>query len=127
YGLTFRADHPWNVPSPGTVMLLRNEWLVWMKASGLHRVVCFLPVAWVVLSLAVTELKRPAFYLLYPCAILNLAPSWLVEPRYCLPFLVLFLLLRERRSPAVETANLVWSILVAGVLVAGTARGWFFL
>jgi hypothetical protein len=126
YWFTFHADHPYNNLRPPDPFL-RNWLLVWLEASALHRVLFFVPVAWAFLSLVVTRLQKPAFALLYPCAVLFLAPSWLVEPRYAIPFLVLFLVLREGQPLVTEIASLGWCVLLSGLLLVGTAREWFFL
>ena len=123
YWFICRFDHPYNENR----WFLRNRLL---RATG-HilwwKVAFFGLAALSILSLAVTELKESGFRLLYPFAILNLVPSWLVEPRYALPSLGLLLVLRARRSWLLEWATLVWFALLSLLFIGAMSQRWFFL
>ena len=57
-----------------------------------------------------TTLKRKELVLLYPLSIVLLLPSWIIEPRYHLVPILLFIVFRERQSRAVEFALIVLGI-----------------
>jgi alpha-1,2-glucosyltransferase len=116
-------DHPYNDWN----FYLRNKVLNHVEESPFWRALFYLAVVAAVLSLAVTELKEKSFYLLYPVALLSLAPSWLVDPRYAIPALSLLVLFRTRRSWAVEWSNLAWCATLSLFVLDGTFREVFFL
>jgi len=116
-------DHPYNQWD----RLLRNKILRYVGSNALYGAIFFGTVALALLSLAATQLKEASFFLLYPMAILHLAPSWLIDPRYSIPALAMFVLCRARSSWLVEGANLAWSALLSLFILDGTIRQAFFL
>ena len=122
---TFRVDHPWNSPSDD--YFLRNRLLDAMTSSMAAGIVTSAAVALAALSLCVIRLRQPIHYLVYPFAILSVAPSWLIEQRYYLPAFALFMLFRESASPRVERAILAVNSGVALWLHFGVVNAWFFL
>jgi len=113
YLLTFRGDHPMN-QLPG---YLRNERLQFALHNIWTRLLFFLPIAWAVLGLLVTPLRRPVDYWLYPFWVLVLLPVWLVEQRYYLPGFALLLLFRVPASPGIERGLLAWQVLLSGLFL----------
>ncbi len=122
---TFVNDHPDNQAMYS--FFLRNRILVFFTASVALKLLFFLPVAYSVLSLAVTRLWHRSFVLLYPLTVIFLVPSWLIEQRYYLIPFILFVLVRERRSNALEYITTVLYVMVSLGLLAGIAQGAFFL
>lgn len=118
-----RFDHPYNRWD----RFLRNKFLIRIVDNPAFAALFFVAVAVALLSLAATRLKDRSFYLLYPVAVLSLAPSWLIDPRYAIPALALFVLFRTRSSWLVESANLGWSAALSLLILDGTARQAFFL
>jgi alpha-1,2-glucosyltransferase len=118
-----RFDHPYNTWS----YCLRNHVLNWMATSDLHRLAGFAAATLVLLSLAVTPFRESSFLLLYPVAAMSLAPCWLIDPRYIIPALSLFTLMRVRREWSVEWANLAWCALLSLLLLDVTFEGKYFL
>jgi hypothetical protein len=136
--LTFVNDHPYNQitvrtfkyisnPPVGHAPFLRNELLHLATRSAVTRTVFFVPVLLSCLVLATTRLVQPRFLLLYPLLLALLTPSWLIEQRYSLVPLVLLLLARERRSPALEYATAALGLLASVCVAAGIGRQLFFL
>ncbi len=123
YMLTFVNDHPNNQLD----YFLRNKILMFSTSSLLWKSVFFVPTAFATLSLAVTRLKRPSHYLLYPVTVLALIPSWLIEQRYFLVPFALFLAFRERRHWIVEWAHVVLYTGLTGFFLWGIREGRFFL
>jgi hypothetical protein len=129
YAATFEVTHPYNLNM--SLSFVHNHVLAWATASPLHKAIFFLPMTWAILSFAVTPLARPSFYLLYPTWVLLVTPHWMIEQRYALPCLVLFLLLRRRETWFTETLLLIWFLMLStwsmaitsGLLYVGGDRG----
>jgi alpha-1,2-glucosyltransferase len=135
---TFANDHPYNqlsiqaLQSSDTQLVeyapfLRNELLHLATQSVLAKTLFFIPVLLSCLVLRKMKLVQPRFLLIYPLLLLLLAPSWLIEQRYCLVPLALLLLARERRSPALEYATAALSFAGSMYVAYGIVRYRFFL
>jgi alpha-1,2-glucosyltransferase len=111
FAVGFRIDHPYNYIHG----FLRNEILMWVNPSSLHRLVFFVPVALAALGLFATPLCQPR-WLLYGASLLVLLPEWLVEQRYYLVAMTLFLLLRAPGSPRVERVQMAYGLGLSGIL-----------
>jgi alpha-1,2-glucosyltransferase len=120
---TFRVDHPFNKFEG----FLRNEMLSAVATNLALKHVFFVFAAGGLASLYVTRLRRPALYLVYPLALATLLPLRLIEHRYGLAAFVLLLVCREDDPPRVEAAGVGLSMLLAGVLLYGLARGLWML
>jgi len=120
--LGLRVEHAYN-RFPG---FLRNELLMAMEAVG-PRAAAAAAAAVGGAALSLERLPRPALLALVPASLLALAPAKLIEHRYALPVLVLFLLFRRDDPPAVEAASLGWSLLLSAAVLAGLSRGAFAL
>jgi len=136
--VTFVNDHPYNQVSlrtfkfdnpqlVGHAPFLRNELLHLATQGAFAKTLFFIPVLLSCLLLHKTRLVQPRFWLIYPLLLLLLAPSWLIEQRYSLVPLALLLLVRERRSPALEYATAVLGLLGSLYLVYGIDQHLFFL
>ena len=122
--LTFRNTHPYNVD--WTDYFIRNRLLVFFSQGLMHKILFFVPVALAFLYLCAARLKQTAFYALYPATVLYLAPSWLIEQRYYIPPVVLFLLFRERDEERIEwIMTVVWAAISLSLLYV-IERGKFF-
>lgn len=107
----FAVDHPAN-SEPGR---LRDTILLAADAGGTAGLLFWLTGALAVLTMLVTPLSRRSFLWIYPLSVLYLAASWLIETRYAIVPLTLFLLLRKpdawRREVlqvAFQLAVLIW-------------------
>jgi len=78
-------------------------------------------------GLAATRLRPPAAAWLYPFAALFLAASWLIEQRYALVPLVLWLAFREHRGRTLEWATAALWLILAVCLFCGMIAIRFFL
>ncbi len=99
----FHADNPYNTVFPN--YYIRNGLLLAIDAQPLLRAAVGAVVAIAACGLAFTRLQPPAAVWLYPFAALFLAASWLIEQRYALVPLVLWLAFREQRGRAIEWAT----------------------
>ncbi len=125
YWFGFRADNPYNGAMPA--FLPRNAFLLaldrepWLRAAaGIVMVVAFC-------GLAATRLRPSAAAWLYPIAAFFLAASWLIEQRYALVPIVLWLAFREQRARWMEYATLALWLVLAVCLFSGVVTGRFFL
>ncbi len=126
YWTMFRIDHPYNY-APYVSVFLRSRALQFFTSRPEFRPLFFIPVALAAMSLCVTRLKRPSFYLVYPFTALSLLPIWLIEQRYyMLPF-SLFILFKEKSSARTDYATLTYYVLISAVLFYGIQKQYFFL
>ncbi len=114
----FAPDHPYNRIAPAHI--LHNGFIQWAAASG-PRLLAGLAMVWSLWTIQFTALRDRQPAALYLTMLLSMLPMWMVEPRYALPALALFLLLREPESPRVETALAIWVATLGIWLTAGYA------
>ncbi len=125
YVLSFFNTHFYNQGLDS--VYLRNRILVYFTMTEWHRMIFFIPVGLTILSLTVTKLSRPEFYLFYPMTVVFLCLSWLIEQRYYMIPLSLFLLFREERSQTTENASALYELIFAMALFIPIVLLWFFL
>ena len=121
----FRADNPYNTALPS--YNIRNGFLLAVGADPLVRAATGVVVALAASGLAFTRLRPRAAYWLYPIATLSLAASWLVEQRYALVPLVLWLAFREHRGRMIEWATAALWLILAVFVFHGMIALRFFL
>lgn len=102
YLLTFWVDHPFNQ----YLFFWRNRFLHFIKDHEAWRVAAFMPMLWAFLSVCATPLRRRSFYWLYPLAIVFLLPSSLIDTRYFIVPVTLFMLARKRESSTIDLLTL---------------------
>jgi alpha-1,2-glucosyltransferase len=122
---TFTLDHPYNQPELN--WFLHNRLLTVLVSSVWTKLGMFVGMSIALLSLAVTPLRTRAHRLVYLFAVLSLLPAWMIEQRYYLPPLVLFLLYRRQESLAIEWSLIAYEVLLAALLFTGVVRQSFFL
>ena len=122
YYLFFNANHPYNRFG----RFIRTWIMFMMTASFVNRVLTFLPIAYAVLSLCVTRLQRPSFYLFYPFAILFLLPFAFVEIRYSFIPFSFYLLFKEEDSERIMLMTHAINIVAIGCLIFLMGDGSFF-
>ena len=120
----FINDHHYNTDYG--YYFLRNAILIYFSSGGFQKFLFFIPVALAALWLWVVPLRRN-WWLLYPFTVLALLPAWLVEQRYYLISLTLFLLAREPESRAVEYLQLALFAALALPIFIVIERQWWFL
>ncbi len=112
----FAADHPYNLSAPEVI--LHNAAIEWLLDPWLRAAIAPL-LAWSLWTLQLTPMRDPRQRLLPWFFVVSLLPYWLVEPRYALPALVLFVLLRRAESERVENLLALWLALLGGALTLG--------
>lgn len=123
FASSFRADHPSN-RIPG---FLRNDLVAWVVSDPAIAAAFFVPVAAALATLYLTPLARPSLWVIYPAALLALVPARLIEHRYAIPWLLLFLLCRRGAPAPVEWVSVVLSLLLGDLLLAGIVRSLFWI
>jgi len=121
----FHADNPYNTAYPW--YYLHNHLPVLIEQRWYARALAALVAAGAACSLATFRLRPSSAYWLFPVALVFLAASWLVELRYVLVPLVLWLAFREHRSRPVEYATWALWLVLAVCMYVGTLTHWFFL
>lgn len=123
YTATFWAEHGYNYFD----FFLRNRLVQWMRADELHRLILFVPMLWAFLSLVVTPLREKRFYLLYPFTVLSLIPHSLVDQRYFMESIALFILFKKDDSHWINLFTLAIYLPVVAFLYFGISQIRFFL
>lgn len=121
----FRADNPYNTVFPH--YYLHNAFAHAARMQCGWRVAMAALAALSVCGLAGTRLSPRGALWIYPFAALFLAASWLVESRYVLVPLVLWLALREQRTPVIENATFALWLAFAVLIFSGVVGRWLFL
>lgn len=125
YWWGFQADNPYNSALPQ--FLPRNGLLARIDHDPLWRAGAGAIMMLAACGLATTRLRPRDAWWLYPVSALFLAASWLIEQRYLLVPLVLWLAFREQRSRAMEYATLALWLAFAVCIVWAVVSGRFFL
>ena len=125
YAWGFHADNPYNSALPD--VLPRNALLMRLDADLAWRLCAGLVMVLAACGLGSVVLRPRGAALLYPFAALFLAASWLIEQRYAIVPLVLWLAFREQRGRAIEYATLALWLALAVCVMAGVLGGRYFL
>jgi len=102
----FDVTHPINQ----SAMQVRDLILRSVAGGGLPWMFFFLSTAIAFLTMLVTPLERPKFLLLYPVAFIVLSTTWMIETRYAIVPLVLFLLFRKSQSWRMEMIQVAYNL-----------------
>jgi alpha-1,2-glucosyltransferase len=106
----FHVDNPYNSVFPN--LYIRNGVLLAIDGQPMVSAAAGIVAAIAVCGFAFTRLRPAHAVWLYPFAALFLAASWLIEQRYALVPMVLWLAFREQRGRAIEWATLaLWLVL----------------
>ena len=124
YYLSFDISHPYNFPSD---YFIRNWVLYKLKDHQYWRLIAFIPMSWALLSLMVTCLEKRSYYWLYPITLVSLLPVHLIEQRYYIIPLVLFMLFRVPMRKNWEYFLLLWTIFLSTLVTYGVASMKIFL
>ena len=128
YFFTYTATHKYN--SPALDFYRHNLLIHYTVDFTLGRILAFILIAWMVLSFvtaANTSVYRREMLLLAPFALLSFLPMPLIEPRYYIVALCLFLALRPTMSRAATVATLTYYIPASAWILYNISRQNFFL
>ena len=118
---TFHADNPYNTFGPE--IYPRNALLLMIDHATAWRAGAALLAALAACTLCVTRLRPAGAFWLAPAALLALAASWLIDQRYAMVPLVLWLALREHRARGVELATVALWLPFAVYLTLAIVQG----
>jgi alpha-1,2-glucosyltransferase len=121
----FRADNPYNTVFPA--YYVHNGLVALLDPHGPVRAIGSGVFAFAACGLALIPLRPRSGHALWPVAGVFLAASWLVELRYAMVPLVLWLALRRTLSPGIEYATLALWAFLAVFLCHATATHSLFL
>jgi hypothetical protein len=100
--------------------------LVAMHRTWLSQCLSFLPIAYSIVSLCVTPLKRKSFYLLYPFTVIFLTLDAVIDVRYLFVPLALFLAFKEDDSERITLFTLATYLVPTMFIMALLAEGAYF-
>ena len=128
YFYTYAHPHKYNTPELG--FYIHNLLIHYTADFTVGRVLAFIPVAWMALAFA-TAVRASEYtaemLLLVPFALLSLLPMPLIEPRYYLVALCLFIALRPPMSRAATVASFAYYIPASAWILYNISRQNFFL
>ncbi len=125
YWFSFAVTHHYNLGLPE--FHLRNRVLGWLANDPVARLLAFPLMAWSLLSIAVSPLKEKASIWLFPVTVLAMLPAELIEQRYYIPPLVLWLLFRQPQHKWQEISLLLWFALLSAAFFAAASSLKYFL
>jgi hypothetical protein len=99
----------------------------YIAATPVKKALFFLPIYYVLLSIAVTPLVKRAYYAIYPLSAFYLSASWLIEPRYCIIPCTLFLMLRKEQNRWIGSITTMYMFILTAFVFVGTKNQQFFL
>jgi alpha-1,2-glucosyltransferase len=105
YLVWFKVDHPFNMKT--RVPFLRNQVLLWVRASVVHQALFFIPIALGFASVWVTALVSKRYWPLYVVGLITLLPERLIESRYAILPIAFWSLLRRDGSASAERASVL--------------------
>ena len=127
YLFTFKSTHPYN-NGLWVDYYLRNRLIIFFTSSLALKTVFFLPMAYSILSLAVTKFYQKNIpFLLYYFGIAFLLFHWLIDPRYYIVPFAIFLLFRKGESQKTEIIIASIFFYLSVILIYIISKTWFFL
>jgi len=128
YLYTYEHPHPYNA---ATLDFYRhNLFIHYTSDVTAIRILAFIPMAWMALSFvtAATASDYPGeMLLLIPFALLSFVPLPLIEPRYYLVALSLFLAFRPAMSTRATVITLAYYVIASAYILFSISRQAFFL
>jgi len=124
YWATWSNPHPYN--QAHLRFWLHNEVLYWVDHAPAFRALLYVPIAWSALALLSTRLPEARMAALHVFAPLAALLHPLVEQRYYLPAMMLYVLWRPPVDARWERATLIAYVPAGLVLLGGIAFGAFF-
>jgi alpha-1,2-glucosyltransferase len=122
--LFFKCDHPYN--NIDADFFLRNMMLSFFMQNTLLQWVFFAISLLGALCLMTIKLHEKEYYLMYAFAVLFLLPSWLIDVRYYIIPLVLFVLFKKESNKYVEHVTIIYFLVMsAWLLKMARTETWF--
>lgn len=125
YILLYTNNHPYNIQWGD--LFIRNAILIFFSKNIFLKIIYFVPITYSILSLCTIRLQNRAQYLIYPFAIVYLGTLWLIDTRYLMIPLALFILFKKEASRSTERLTAIWMILLSLVSLFLISTGNYFL
>ena len=128
YFATYSNSHQFN--AYGLSFYIRNIVLHHTVTNVPVKILTFIPVCWMALTFFVMarESEKPwQLYVLYFVIFINLVPLPLVEQRYYMVGLILFLAFKPQSSDVSDRLIIASYVPVSAFLLFGISKQWFFL
>jgi len=122
--LTFDVSHPFNAPHLN--IFIRNLTLNTLDAHPVLLAGCYLLMFFSTLSLVLWPMRRASFRWLWLAMPLAVVFMPLVEQRYYMLGMALWLLCRERGDERIEWFQLLWLMLISLTVYWGIGQRWFY-
>jgi len=106
YLATFTNTHPWNQ----TPYFLRNQLMHLFTKDLVWKTVLFIIALYELFVILAHRFVKPRYALIHIAGIIPMVSMWLIEPRYAVPYVTLFLLLRTIESIPATYASIVLSL-----------------
>lgn len=121
FWIGFVADHPFNQDAPG--FYIRNGLLQYFSASAARKLLFFIPAALALVFFTAVPVRQP-WWVLFVFTVLALVPEWLIEQRYYLIPMSLFLIARKPASRNVERVQTALFVVASVALFVCIERNW---
>jgi hypothetical protein len=115
----FRLEHQYNTH----VLFMRNQVVMWVTANPLTKTLFFVPVAIGFAGIWLTPLSRTAYWAWVPVALSLLVPESLIEQRYSILPISIWMLTRRDGSAPAETLTAIINIGVAAWITRELTTG----
>lgn len=115
FHLTFFIEHPYNYGS----FFIHNAIMEYFTANWIRSLSFFVIMTVSLVSIAVTRLMQPAYYLLYPWTVLFFLPLWFIEQRYTMIPFALYILLRRHEGKWTEYGFILWNGIFSAAIYWG--------
>lgn len=128
YLSSYEITHVYN--NPDMSWWIHNQLLAFSTQTALIKALFFIPVIWMLLTFIVYALTHPKpwqMFTLYGFALLSFVPLPLVEARYYIVALLLFLLWKPRQSDWAERINLLYLLGLSFYVINGASTKSLFL
>lgn len=126
YQKTFLVTHPYN-QVPIFEFFLRNRLLNWIVGNEWLNALYFIPVWTGFLFLATAPFRRANRWAFLACSFAIMAACPLIEQRYYIPTMVLFMLWRKPNSQKLESIQLVYQLAWFGFFLWGVTANVFMI
>jgi alpha-1,2-glucosyltransferase len=119
YMYLFKVDHAYNQQHK----FLRNVLVMWASSNMLTKTLFFAPIAVGFAALWTTPLVRRSYWIWVPVFLLGLLPESLIEQRYAIVPLSLWMLMRRDGTPFAETLTALSNLAVSMWLLQHIVSG----
>ena len=123
YLMTFKITHPWNRDP----FFIRNTILLFFTSGLGTKLIFYLIIIYSLFSFLITKFERNYWRVLYLFSFIFLWFTWLIEPRYFIVTMTLFILVRKHENRYIESVIAGLFAVLSITLFMGMIQKRFFL